>query len=69
MHTTISNNYQVVIPKTARKALKLRPRQKLTVFEKSGVLIFIPQRTLKAIRGIAAGTKLMDTREKKDRRL
>ncbi len=69
MYTTISNKYQIVIPKTARKALKLRPQQKLTVLEKGGLLILVPQRTLKAVRGIAAGAKLVEAREKKDRRL
>ena len=69
MHTTVSSKYQIVIPKTAREALKLRPQQKLTVLEKDGLLILVPQRTLKAMRGIAAGAKLVDTREKKDRSL
>jgi len=68
MQTTISSKYQVVIPKHIRENLGLRPQQKLTVIEKEGMLILIPQRSLDQVRGIAAGIKLIDDyREKKDR--
>ncbi len=67
MHTTISSKFQVVIPKQAREHLKLQPKQKLTVIEKDGMLIMMPQRPLKALRGIAAGAKVDDYRDKKDR--
>jgi len=55
MHTTISSKFQVAIPKAVRETLKLQPQQKLTVLEKNGMLILIPQRPLKTMRGIAAG--------------
>lgn len=67
MDTTISSKFQVVIPKAARETLKLRPQQKLTILEKDGMLILIPQRPLKTMRGIAAGAKTTHFREKKDR--
>lgn len=67
MDTTISSKFQVVIPKAARQTLKLRPQQKLTVIEKDGMLILIPQRPLRIMRGIAAGAKFDHFREKKDR--
>ncbi len=67
MQTTISSKYQVVIPKQARERLRLRPQQKLTVIEKDGMLILIPQRSLQELRGIATGAGLADYREKKDR--
>jgi hypothetical protein len=41
--------------------------QKLTVIEKEEMLILVPQRSLDKVRGIAAGIKLDDYREKKDR--
>ncbi|BBO81732.1 hypothetical protein DSCO28_22980 [Desulfosarcina ovata subsp. sediminis] len=55
MQTTISTKFQVVIPKPARERLKLKPKQKLTVIEKDGMLILIPQTTIESLRGIAAG--------------
>lgn len=67
MLATISSKFQIVIPKEARETLKLRPQQKLTVLEKDGLLILVPQRSLKSLRGIAAGARTDDYREKKDR--
>ena len=67
MQTTISSKFQVVIPKLAREHLKLQPKQKLTVIEKDGMLIMLPQQPLKALRGIAAGANVNDYRNKKDR--
>lgn len=67
MQTTISSKYQVVIPKQVREHLNLRPKQKLTVIEKDRMLILMPQTSLEELRGIAAGAKTDDYREKKDR--
>lgn len=67
MQTTISSKYQVVIPKPVREHLNLKPKQKLTVIEKDGMLILIPQASLAALRGIAAGAHTDDYREKEDR--
>ncbi len=67
MQTTISTKYQVVIPKPVRKRLNLKPKQKLTVIEKDKMLILIPHSSLEELRGIAAGAKTDDYREKKDR--
>ncbi|MFO7987348.1 MAG: AbrB/MazE/SpoVT family DNA-binding domain-containing protein [Desulfatiglandaceae bacterium] len=53
MQTTISSKYQVVIPKAARERLNLQPQQKLTVIEKDGMLILVPQMPLEGLRGIA----------------
>jgi AbrB family looped-hinge helix DNA binding protein len=67
MQTTISSKFQVVIPKQVREHLHLQPNQKLTVVEKDGMLIMIPQQPLQALRGIAAGATVADYRDKKDR--
>ncbi|OQX19608.1 MAG: AbrB family transcriptional regulator [Desulfobulbaceae bacterium A2] len=65
MQATISSKYQVVIPKPVREHLNLKPRQKLTVREKDRMLILVPQVTLEELRGIAAGARIDDYREKK----
>ena len=67
MQITISSKFQVVIPKPIREHLKLHPQQKLTVIEKDGMLIMMPQKPLKALRGIAVGAKVGDYRDKRDR--
>ena len=67
MQTTISSKYQVVIPKPARERLNLKPKQKMTVIEKDGMLILVPQASLKELRGIADGARTDNFREKEDR--
>jgi AbrB family looped-hinge helix DNA binding protein len=67
VQTTVSSKFQVVIPKPVREHLKLRPQQKLTVIEKDGMLIMMPQRPLDELRGVAIDTKVDDYRDKKDR--
>lgn len=67
MQTTISSKYQIVIPKPVREHLNLKVKQKLTVIEKDKMLILIPQTSLEELRGIAAGSRVDDYREKQDR--
>ncbi len=67
MQTTISSKFQIVIPKAIREHLRLRPKQKLTLIEKDGVLVLVPEHSLDSLRGIAAGARVSDYREKKDR--
>lgn len=67
MQTTISSKFQVVIPKPVRQRLNLQPKQKLTVIEKDGMLILVPRMKLESLRGIAAGAKINDYRDKTDR--
>lgn len=52
---TISEKYQVVIPKAARQALKLRPGQKVEVLVYEGRLEFVPTVDLKSARGFLKG--------------
>ena len=67
METTISSKYQVVIPRAVRERLHLQPQQKLTILEKDGMLILVPEVKLESLRGIARGANVADYRNKKDR--
>jgi len=67
MQITISSKYQVVIPKPVRERLGLKPKQRLTVLEKDGMLILIPQLPLHELRGIVSNTDSSGFREKQDR--
>jgi AbrB family looped-hinge helix DNA binding protein len=67
MQATISNKYQIVIPKPLRERLHLKPQQKLTILEKDKMLILVPQVSLDELRGIAAGVQPDGFRGKKDR--
>ena len=64
MQTTISSKYQVVIPKPVRERLNLKPHQKLTVIEKDRMVILVPPASLEELRGIAAGARVDDYRDR-----
>lgn len=67
METTISSKFQIVIPKAIRNRLHLRPKQKLRILEKGGVLYLIPERHIQELRGIAPGVEVRDYRDKTER--
>ena len=64
--TTISPKFQIVIPKEVREKLHLRPRQRLHVIEKGGIITLIPQVPLKSLKGSLKGMSKTDIREKED---
>ena len=61
---TVSPKYQVVIPKTVRKALNIRPGQKMQVVEYAGRIELIPERDIKELRGFLKGINTELKREK-----
>ncbi len=67
MEVTISSKYQIALPRAIRERLELKPQQKLTVLEKDGMIILMPQVELEALRGIARGANVSGYRDKKDR--
>ncbi len=60
---TVSPKYQVVIPKTVRESLKLRPGQKMQIVEYAGRIELIPERDIKELRGFLKGINTEFTRE------
>ena len=64
---TLSSKYQLVLPRATRERLKLRPGTKLTVMAKGNVIFLVPERPMRALRGVARGTSSQGLREKKDR--
>ena len=64
---TLSSKYQLVVPRGARERLRLRPGMRITVLDKGGVLFLVPERPVKAYRGIVRGMSVKGLREKKDR--
>ena len=64
---TLSTKYQLVIPRGPRERLRLRPGMRFTVMDKGGVLFLVPERPMRAYRGVAKGTSPRDLREKQDR--
>jgi len=60
----ISRKFQVVIPRSAREGLHLRPGQRLSVFVYDGRLEFVPIRPIREMRGFARGMDTTIEREK-----
>jgi AbrB family looped-hinge helix DNA binding protein len=61
---TISPKYQVVIPKEIRKKLKLKPGQKLQVFNIENKIELIVVKSVKEARGFLKGIDTTIEREK-----
>jgi AbrB family looped-hinge helix DNA binding protein len=60
---TVSPKYQVVIPKTVRESLRLRPGQKMQVVAYEGRIELIPERDIKELRGFVKGINTEFERE------
>jgi AbrB family looped-hinge helix DNA binding protein len=52
---TVSPKYQVVIPLSIRKALGLKPGQKVQVRERAGTIELVPEKPMSTYRGILKG--------------
>ncbi len=63
----ISPKFQIVIPKSIRERLKLKPGQQVSILEKDGLIYVIPSRSIKELRGYLKGMDTSDLREHQDR--
>lgn len=52
---TVSEKYQIVIPKEVRKSLGILPRQKIEVIVYEGRAELVPVREMKEMRGFLRG--------------
>jgi len=64
---TLSSQFQLVLPRATRERLRLQPGMKLTVLAKGDVIFLVPDRPMRAVRGMARGASDRGLREKKDR--
>jgi AbrB family looped-hinge helix DNA binding protein len=53
---TLSSKYQLMLPRATRERLHLRPGMKLAVVAKGSVIYLVPERPMRAFRGVARGT-------------
>ena len=61
--STISPKFQIVIPLAVRRALRLKPGQKVLVAEKEGKIELTPVRPLSELEGVFKGRELDFERE------
>jgi len=60
---TISPKYQVVIPKSIRESLGLKPGQKIQAIEYNGRVELVPVRPVREMRGFLSGIDTTVLRE------
>lgn len=60
---TVSPKFQVVIPRSVRENLHIRPGQKMQVVEYAGRVEFLPQRDIAELKGFVKGINTHFTRE------
>ena len=52
---TVSPKYQIVIPREVRKAMRIRPGQRVQVFQYGDRIEFVPIRKMREMRGFLKG--------------
>ena len=60
----VSPKYQVVIPASVRESMDIKPGEKVNVFGYDGRIEFIPQKSIKAMRGFLKGIDTTVQRER-----
>lgn len=60
---TVSPKYQVVIPREVREAMRIRPGEKIQIFQYENRIEFIPVRKPRALRGFLKGLDTTVTRD------
>ncbi len=60
---TVSPKFQVVIPRSIRESLGLRPGQKMRVAEHEGRIELIPERGISELKGFLQGINSVFERE------
>ncbi len=56
--------YEIVIPREIRRRLELRPRQRVTLIERGGMILAVPDQQLRKFQGILKGMPRGGVREK-----
>jgi AbrB family looped-hinge helix DNA binding protein len=64
---TVSSKFQIVIPRSVRKALNIQPGQKLQVLTYNGSIHLVPVVPIEHLRGFLKGIDTDIPREREDR--
>ncbi|MFH1773590.1 MAG: AbrB/MazE/SpoVT family DNA-binding domain-containing protein [Methanobacteriota archaeon] len=63
----VSSKFQVVIPKSIREILNIKPGEEIVMIEKDRAVHMIPVRDIKKARGIARGVTTKSLRDESER--
>jgi len=64
---TISEKFQICIPKKIRDQLDIEPGQQFIFIAKGNCLELVPKRTMKDLRGILKGSNIKKIRDRNER--
>ena len=64
---TVSEKFQIVIPKGVREDLKIKPGKRIVVIEKGGTIHLIPVGDIKEMRGFVNGVSSKGLRDETER--
>lgn len=64
---TVSNKYQITIPRAVREALHIRKGQTVTISQIDGIITIVPDRPLNELEGVFPGISLEGIRDETDR--
>jgi AbrB family looped-hinge helix DNA binding protein len=66
-HATLSEKFQLSIPKAIRERLRLRAGQQFVFVTKGDTITLVPKRTADELRGMMKGADIGNLRDRKDR--
>ena len=64
---TVSDKYQVVIPRRLRERLKIKKRQKMNAIRSGNAIVLLPDVSIEEMRGAFPGLSSEGIREETDR--
>ena len=68
MHSaTLSEKFQICIPKALREELNLHSGQKLVLIAKGSIIHLVPKLSIKDMRGMLKGARTSNYRDREDR--
>jgi AbrB family looped-hinge helix DNA binding protein len=66
-HATLSEKFQLSIPKAIRERLRLRAGQQFVFVTKGDTITLVPRRTADEVRGMMKGAGTDELRDRKER--
>ncbi len=64
---TISEKYQICVPKKIRDELQIKPGQQFIFIAKGDCLELVPKRDIKELKGVLKGVNTKNSRDRSDR--